>query len=164
MNTFLPRPPLSLIFATQALLFVLFVVGLGGMSLLPGFSATLAIAFPEYAGLRGPLLVLGTVFMVVGLIAVAVVALLVHRIYTGCVLERRSLVWVDMLVGAFVFAAVLVVVGFVVISIGQAGSLFLAIIQALTCLSFVVVACVTLVLRALLNSAIGMRVELDEVV
>lgn len=145
-------------------MFVLFIVGLGGMSLLPGFSATLAIAFPEYAGLRGSLLVLATALMVIGLIAVAMVAMLVHRIYTGCVLERRSLVWVDMLVGAFAFAAVVIGVSFVVISIGEAGSLFLAIIQALTCLSFVAVACVTLVLRALLSSAIGMRAELNEVV
>lgn len=142
----------------------MFVVGLGAVSLLPGFATALGAEFPEFAGLCGPLLALGITFMVVGLIALAMLALLVCRIYTGSVLERRSLVWVDVLVGAFVFAAVLIVVGFVVISIGQAGSLFLAIIQVLTCLSFVVVACVTLVLRTLLNSAIGMRAELAAVV
>lgn len=164
MTSFLPRPPLSLIVATEALLGVMFVVGLGAVSLLPGFATALGAEFPEFAGLRGPLLALGITFMVVGLIALAMLALLVCRIYTGSVLERRSLLWVDVLVGAFVFAAVLIVVGFVVISIGQAGSLFLAIIQVLTCLSFVVVACVTLVLRTLLNSAIGMRAELAAVV
>lgn len=164
MTSFLPRPPLSLIVATEALLGVMFVVGLGAVCLLPGFATALGAEFPEFAGLRGPLLALGITFMVVGLIALAMLALLVCRIYTGSVLERRSLVWVDVLVGAFVFAAVLIVVGFVVISIGQAGSLFLAIIQVLTCLSFVVVAGVTLVLRTLLNSAIGMRAELAAVV
>ena len=70
----------------------------------------------------------------------------------------------NVLVGTLVCAAALIVVGFVVISNGQAGSPFLALIQVMACLGLVVLACITLVLRSLLKSAIAMRTELDEVV
>ena len=50
------------------------------------------------------------------------------------------------------------------ISNGQAGSPFLALIQVMACLGLVALACITLVLRSLLKSAIAMATELEEVV
>jgi len=164
MDLDLPRPPLALIIATEALLGALFLVGLGAIALLPSFSANVAASLPEYAHLGGPLLAVAIAFTILGLVALAMVALLAHRVYSGTVLMRPSLLWVDVLVATLGCAVVLVIAGFVVISNGQAGSPFLALIQAMTCLVLAAVACITLVLRSLLRSAITMRAELDEVV
>ena len=164
MDLELPRPPLALVVATEVLLGVLFLVGLGAIALLPALSASVAMSLPEYADLRAPLLAMAIAFTVLGLIAVAMVALLVRRIYCGTMLTRPSLRWVDVLVATFGCAVVLIIAAFVVISNGQAGSPFLALIQAMACLTLIAVACITLVLRSLLRSAIAMRAELDEVV
>lgn len=164
MDLDLPRPPLALVIATEALLGVLFLVGLGAIALLPSFSANVAASLPEYGQLRGPLLAVAIAFTILGLVALAMVALLVHRVSSGTVLTRPSLLWVDVLVATFGCAVVLIITGFVVISNGQAGSPFLALIQAMACLTLIAVAGITLVLRSLLRSAIVMRAELDEVV
>ena len=164
MNLDTSRPPRALVISTEVLLGVLSLVGLGAIVLLPGVSASVADSLPEYADLRGPLLALAIAFTFLGLVALAMVALLVQRIYRETVLEQRSVMWVDVLVGTLVCAAALIVVGFVVISNGQAGSPFLALIQVMACLGLVALACITLVLRSLLKSAIAMRTELDEVV
>ncbi len=159
----MPRPPVPLVIATEALLGILFLVGLGAIALLPSFSANVATSFPEYAALRDPLLAIAITLTILGLIALAMVALLVHRIYRGTMLTRPSLLWVDVLVASAGCAIVLIVTGFVVIGNGQAGSPFLALALAMACLTLAAVACTTLVLRSLLRSAIAMRAELDEV-
>ncbi|MFV0425453.1 MAG: DUF2975 domain-containing protein [Beutenbergiaceae bacterium] len=164
MNLDLPRPPLALVVATGALLGILLLVGLGAIALLPSFSANVATSLPEYAELRVRLLAIAITFTILGLIALAMVALLVQRIYSGTMLTRPSLVWVDVLVATAGCAVVLIVTGFVVISNGQAGSPSLALVQAMACLTLVAVACITLVLRSLLRSAIVMRAELNEAV
>ena len=164
MNLDTSRPPRALVISTEVLLGVLSLVGLGAIVLLPGVSASVADSLPEYANLRGPLLALAITFTVLGLLALAMVSLLVQRIYGETVLEQRSVLWVNVLVGTLGLAAALIVVGFVVISNGQAGSPFLALIQVMACLGLVALACITLVLRSLLKSAIAMRTELDEVV
>lgn len=164
MDLDLPRPSLALLTATHVLLGTLFLVGLGAIALLPGFSANVAASLPEYAGLRDPLLAVAIAFTILGLIALAMVALLVHRIYSGTALTRRSLLWVDVIVATLACAVVLIITGFVLISNGQAGSPLLALIQVMACLTFIALACITLVLRPLLRNAILMRTELDEVV
>ena len=164
MNLDLSRPPLALVISTEALLGALSLVGLGAIALLPSVSASVADSLPEYANLRGPLLALAITFTVLGLLALAMVSLLVQRIYGGSMLEHRSVLWVNVLVGTQGLAAALIVVGFVVISNGQAGSPFLALMQVMACLGLVALACITLVLRSLLKSAIAMRTELDEVI
>lgn len=164
MDLDLPRPPLALVVATEALLGVLFLVGVGAIALLPSFSTNVAASLPEYAHLRGPLLTVAIAFTILGLVALAMVALLAHRVYRGTMLTRPSLLWVDVLVATFGWAVVLIITGFIVISNGQAGSPFLALIQAMACLTLIAVACITLVLRSLLRGAMAMRAELDEVV
>lgn len=164
MSPDLPRPPLALVVATEVLLGVLFLVGLGAIALLPGLSARVATSLPEYADLRDPLLAMAIAFTILGLIALTVVALLVRRIYGGTMLTRPSLRWVDALVVAFGCAIALIIAAFVVISNGQAGSPFIGLTQIMACLTFAAVACITLVLRSLLGSAIALRAELDEVV
>ncbi|QEO09655.1 DUF2975 domain-containing protein [Protaetiibacter larvae] len=164
MNPELPRPSLALVVVTQALLGVLFLLGIGTVALLPAFSAQLAESLPEYAGLRPPLLALAIGFMVLALIVLAMIALLIDRIRRGTVLTRASLLWVDGIVAALACAVVLVITGVVVISNGQAGNPLLALIHLLTVLALVVLACITLVLRSLLRHAILLRSELDEVV
>ena len=99
-----------------------------------------------------------------GLIALAMVALLVLRIHHGTVLTQPSLRWVDVIVATLACAVLLTITGFVVISNGQAGSPFIALIQAMACLALIATACITLVLRSLLRNAILLRSELDEVV
>lgn len=164
MNFDLPRPTRSLVIATEALVGVLFAVGFAATAMLPVFSAAVAEGYPEYASLRVPLVVAGIAFMALGLLALGSVASLVHRVYRGSVLVSSSLVWVDLLVGALVGAAVVVVVASVVISNGQAGSPFLLIVEVMVVLALMAIAGVTLVLRSLLRSAIDMRAELEEVV
>lgn len=164
MNLDLPRPSLGLVIVTQAFLGSLFLVGLGAIALLPSFSATVASSLPEYAGLRDPLLAVAMAFTILSLVALAMVALLVHRVYSGTMLTRPSLLWVDVIVTTLACAAVLIIIGFVAVSNGQAGSPFLALIQAMACLTLIALACITLVLRSLLRSAILLRTELDEVV
>lgn len=164
MDYDLPRPSLALVVVAQVLLGALFLVGIGTVVLLPGFSASVAASLPEYADLRVPLLVLTIALTVLGLVALAMVALLVHRIYHGTVLTRPSLLWVDVIVTTLFCAVVLIIMGFVTISNGQAGSPFLALIQAMACLTFIALACILLVLRSLLSHAILMRTELDGVV
>jgi hypothetical protein len=160
----LPRPPITLVLATEVLLGILFTVGLVAIALLPSFSADAAVTLPEYADLQVPLLTLAIVFTALGLLALAVVALLVLRIHRGTMLERASLRWVDGLVATLGAAVAVVIVGFVVISEGQAGSPFLALVQVMACLTLVALAGITLVLRSLLSGAIVLRAELDEVV
>lgn len=164
MNRDVPRPSPALVVATEALLGIMFLVGVGAIVFLPGLSADLATSFPEYASLRAPLLVIAITFAVLGLIAVTMVALLVLRISNGTVLARRSLVWVDVLIVSIGCAVALIAVGFVAVSNGQAGSPAVAFTQALTSLTLIAVACITLVLRSLLRDAMTMRAELDGVV
>lgn len=159
-----PRPAPSLVFITQSLLGALFLVGVGAIAILPGFSATVAASLPEYADLREPLLALAITLTVLVLISLAMVALLVHRIHCGTVLARSSLLRVDVLVTSLVCSVALDIIGFVVISNGQAGSPFLALIQVTAFLALIALACITLVLRSLLRHAILMQTELDEVV
>jgi hypothetical protein len=92
------------------------------------------------------------------------VALLVHRIQSGTMLARSSLLRVDVIVTSLVCIVALDVIGFVVISNGQAGSPFIALIQVTAFLALIAVACITLVLRSLLRHAILMQTELNEVV
>ncbi len=164
MNHDLPRPALPLVIVTQSLLGALFLVGIGAMALLPAFSANVAATLPEYADLRQPLLALAIAITMLALISLAMIALLVSRVHRGSVLARTSLLWVDVIVATLTCAVVLVIIGFIVISHGQAGSPFLALIQAMACLTLIALACITLVLRSLLRHAILMRTELDEVV
>jgi hypothetical protein len=146
MNTSLPRPPLALVVATQLFLGVLFGVGVAAIVLLPGVAASVAETLPEYTDLRGPVLASSIGFIALGLITIALISLLVHRIYRGTMLSKQ-----------------LVSVA-AVISGGQAGSPFLALILAMGILALLTIAGITLVLRSLLRSAIAMRAELDEVV
>ena len=83
MDLDLPHPSLGLVVTTQAFLGVLSLAGLAAVALLPGFSANVATSLPEYADLRGPLLAVAIALTTLGLVALAMVALLVHRIYTG---------------------------------------------------------------------------------
>jgi len=164
MNTSLPRPPLALVVATQLFLGVLFGDGIAAIALLPGVAASVAEALPEYADLRGPVLASSIGFNALGLITIALVSLLVHRIYRGTMLTRQSVIWVGALVAILVCAALQIVSGAAVISGGQAGSPFLALILAIGVLAILTIAGITLVLRSLLRNAIAMRAELDEVV
>jgi hypothetical protein len=79
-------------------------------------------------------------------------------------LSKQSVIWVDALVAILVCAALQLVSVAAVISGGQAGSPFLALILAMGILALLTIAGITLVLRSLLRSAIAMRAELDEVV
>jgi hypothetical protein len=164
MDYDLPRPSLALVLVTQFLLGTLFLVGIGALALLPGFSASVAMSLPEYAHLQSPLLALAIAFTVLGLIALVMVALLVLRIHHGTVLTHPSLLWVDVIVVTLACAAVLTIASFVVMSNEHAGNPFIALIQATACLTLTATACITLVLRSLLRNAILIRSELDEVV
>lgn len=158
------RPRLAHIVITISLLSVLFLLGVGAIALLPSVSAELSVSLPEYASLRAPLLTVSIAFTLTGLVAIAVIAILVLRIYTGTMLKRESLRWIDVLVAALGCAVALVIVSFVIISIGQAGSPFIALVQAMVCITLMTLACILIALRSLLRSAIEMRAELDEVV
>ena len=147
----IPRPSLPLIIATQALLVLLLLVGIGVLLALPGMSSGVADTFPEYAGLRTPLLGLSLAFCVLLQVAIVAAAVLVQRIRSGQMLLRASLLWVDVIVATLALAVVLVVVGFFVISDGQAGSPFLLLVQLVTILTLTALAGITLVLRSLLR-------------
>lgn len=164
MDTDLPRPPLGLVVTTQVFLGLLFLLGLSAIALLPGLASSAATNLPEYADLRDPLLALAVCLTILGLVALAMIALLVQRIYSGTVLNRSSVLWVDVIVAVLACAVVLIITGFFVISSGQAGSPFLALVQTTLCLGLIALACITLVLRSLLTHAILMRAELDAVV
>ncbi len=158
------HPPPALVFVTQALLGALFVVGVGAVILLPGISSSVATSLPEYAGLRTPLLAVAMAFTVLGLVTLVMISLLVHRIYRATILTRTSLLWVDSIVASLACAVIVVLISFVVVSNGQAGSPFVALLQAMTSLTLAVLACITLVLRSLLQRTIMISAELDEVV
>lgn len=164
MDLDLPRPSLGLVISTQVFLGILFLTGLAAVALLPGFSSNVATSLPEYAELRDPLLAITIALTILGLSALAMVALLVHRIYTGTMLTRPSLLCVDVLVAVLACAVLLDIMGFIAISDAQAGSPFIALVQIMAGLALVTLACITLVLRSLLRNAIVMRTELDEVV
>lgn len=164
MDTEFSRPARPLVIVTQALLGTALLIGIGAIALIPGLAADLAESFPEYADLRRPLLAIAVAVIVLALVALAMVILLVHRIHRGTILTRSSLLWVDVIVAALACAVVLDIIGFVVISNGQAGSPFIALVQAGACVALTTLACITLVLRSLLHHAIVMRSELDEVV
>jgi hypothetical protein len=164
MTSVLPRPSLPVVVATQFLLVLLLAVGVGTQIVLPEMSAALADTAPEYADLRTPLLALAIAGCVLLELAIVAAVVLVHRIHAGRMLVRSSLLWVDVIVAMLVLAIAIVVTGFVVISNGQAGSPFLALVQVVAIVSLAAFAGVTLVLRSLLRQAIVLRTELDEVV
>lgn len=159
-----PRPRFALIVITQALLGMLILLGLGTIALLPSVAASAAVSLPEYADLRAPLLAMCIAVVSLALLVLAVASLLVHRIRSGTILLHSSTRWVDAIVAAVACAIVLVIATFVIISNGQAGSPFLALTFTAGCLTLLVLACITLVLRSLLRHAILLRIELDEVV
>lgn len=158
------RPSLALVIAAELLLGALFLVGLGAIALLPAISADLAATLPEYEALRAPLLAVAIAFAILALVALALIGLLVYRVYSGSMLTRGSLRWVDVLVVTLGCAVVVLIAGFIVIDDGQAGTPILLLALVVGCLTFFTVGCVTLVLRSLLRNAIALRAELDEVV
>lgn len=160
----LPRPSLALTGVTQALLFLLLLVGVAVQILLPGLSAGAARSLPEYAELRLPLLFLAIAFCVLIQLAIIAAFVLVQRIRAGRMLVPASLLWVDVIVATLALAVALVVIGFFVISDGQAGSPFLLLVQVITVFTLAALVAITLVLRSLLRHAIVLRAELDEVV
>lgn len=164
MDQRLPRPSLALVAITQALLGALFLVGLGAIAVLPGLAESTAVALPEYAELRVPLLAVAIALTILALVALAMISLLVQRIRGGSILTRSSLLWVDVFIGTLACGAALVATGAVVIGNGQAGSPFLALVEATAFLVLLALAGITLVLRSLLRHAILLRTELDEVV
>lgn len=164
MDAATARPTTALVVVTQALLAIICAIGVAAVALLPGLSAYAAEQAPEYAELQIPLLALCIAFVLLALIGLAMVMLLVHRIYRGTILDRTSLLWVDVIVTVLVLAVVITVSMVVAIDNAQAGSPFLAIVFGLSLLGMIVLACITLVLRSLLRHAIVMRAELDEVV
>lgn len=164
MNISFPRPSFALVVATQLVLGALFIVGISALVFLPGFSTTVAVSLPEYADLQTPLLALVIAITVLAMMTLAIVAGLVNRIHRGTMLARSSLLLVDAIITSLVCGVVLVAAGFVVISNEQAGSPFIALIQAMACLALLALACITVVLRSLLRYAILLRDELNEVV
>ena len=164
MDSPLPRPPFVLVLATQVLLGTLFLAGIAAIAVLPGLATSVAESLPEYADLRDPLLAVVIAIVVLALGALIMVALLVHRIRDGSILNRTSLLWVDVIVATLACSIVLVVTGFALIGNAQAGSPFVALTLALALLGLGALACITLVLRSLLRQAMLIRTELDEVV
>lgn len=164
MNVSFPRPAFPLVVATQLVLGALFVVGIGAIIFLPGFSTNVAASLPEYAELQIPLLALVIAVTVLAMFTLVMVAELVNRIHLGTMLAPSSLLLVDAIITSFVCGVLLVVAGFVVISNAQAGSPFIALMQAMACLVLIALACITLVLRSLLRYAILLSDELNEVV
>ncbi len=164
MDQELPRPSLALVIITQSLLGALFLVGAGVLAILPSLSSTIATSLPEFAGLRDRLLALALAMVVLGLLALIMVSLLVHRIHRGTVLTRSSVLWVDVIVATIACHVVLLIVGLAVIDHGQAGSPWLALILGSACIALLALGSITLVLRSLLRHAISIRSELDEVV
>jgi len=164
MNLDLPRPNLALAVVTQALLGAMVVVGVSALVFLPVVSGRVATSVPEYADLRPPLLVISMSITALGLVVLAMVSLLVWRVWRGTILRRSSLRWADVIVASLFGGAALVVAMFVVVSNGQAGSPFVGLVQVGVCLVLTVLACVMLVLRSLLRQAILISDELDEVV
>lgn len=159
-----PQPPLPLVVVTQAALGLMLLVGIATIALLPAASAGAAVDLPEFAGLRLPLLALAIAFTALGVIALAMIVVLIHRIHRGTILTRSSARRVDILIAASIGGVALVLAAYVVISNGQSGFPALVIAQALTCLGLTAVACITLVLRSLPRTAISIRTELDEVI
>jgi Protein of unknown function (DUF3036). len=164
MDTEIPRPSTGLAIVTHVLLALLLVVGLGAIVALPSISASVAESFPEYAGLRAPLLTVSLALAGLGLVVIALVSLLVHRVWRGSVLSRSSVRWVDLIVVALALAIVLIVVGFVLISAAHAGSPFVALVAVMGLLGFATLTSIMLVLRSLLRRATLLSEELDVVV
>jgi hypothetical protein len=157
MNVSFPRPSFALVVATQLVLGALFIVGVGALVFLPGFSTTVAVSLPEYADLQTPLLALVIAITVLAMMTLAIVAGLVNRIHRGTMLAHSSLLLVDAIITSLMC-------GVVLISNEQAGSPFIALIHAMACLALLALACITVVLRSLLRYAILLRDELNEVV
>lgn len=158
------RPPLAFVIVAQILLGAIFLVGLATILLLIPVSTRMGENLPEFNSLVVPLLSICVGFIVAALIAVGMVSLLVTRIYRGTILDYSSLLRVDIIITAFACGAVLVVIGFFVVSDAQAGFPLLALAMLAACLVLLALASITVVLRSLLRHAIVMRTELDEVV
>lgn len=142
---------------TQSLLGTLFLVGAGALALLPGLSADIAASLPEYDGLRTPLLALSSAITGLALVSLAAVSLLLGRIHHGSVFVRSSLILLDVIMGALVCAVLLVGGAAFVISRGQAGSPFLALVLSVVCLVLCVLAYIVRVLRSRLRRSIPIR-------
>lgn len=116
-----PQPPLPLVVVTQAALGLMLLVGIATIALLPAASAGAAVDLPEFAGLRLPLLALAIAFTALGVIALAMIVVLIHRIHRGTILTRSSARRVDILIAASIGGVALVLAAYVVISNGQSG-------------------------------------------
>ncbi|KAF2413355.1 hypothetical protein B1729_10425 [Microbacterium sp. B35-04] len=154
MASDLPRPSLALVVVIQSVLGVLLLGGVGAIVFLPGTSANIAATFPEYADLRGPMLALSIAITVLALVALAMVAVLVHRSYRGTVRTRSSLLWIDVIVTTLACTVVLVIISFIVISNAQAGTPLLALMQVAACLALIALAWIALSLRSRLGHSI----------
>ncbi|MFD2757219.1 DUF2975 domain-containing protein [Gulosibacter faecalis] len=91
MQLNVPRPPLALVIATEALLGVLFLIGLSAIVLLPEFSANVATNLPEYADLRDPLLSLAIALTALGLIAIVCISLVLRSLLRNAIAMRAEL-------------------------------------------------------------------------
>ena len=152
-----PRPSLAHLVIIEACLGALFLVGIGAFVALPGVALRLAGHLPEYADLRGPLLALSLALTAVGLVVLAVVALLVHRLHAETMVARSSLVWMDALVISIACAVALIAWSFLMVSFAQAGTPALALAQVMTSIALITVACITLRWRSRLRHAISVR-------
>ena len=150
------KPAFGLAAATYVLLGSLFLVGLAALAVLPGLSRDIASSLPEYASLRVPLLSLSIAVIVLGLAAIALLALLLHRTYTDTILVRSSVRWVDALACVLAGAVALDITAYAVISEAQAGNPAIALVQIVACSTLLTFACITLAIRSRIRDAIAM--------
>ncbi len=160
----LPRPslPLALISAVALALLVIALVG-AEIALFP-LAEQSARRFPEVAHVQSPILALGISFVISAQASLFTVAVLIARVRSGRILDWSSVRWVDVLITLMgIGITLLIVIGFV---LGSSNAAHPGIVLGLVLGSLMLATfgCVTLVLRSLLQGAITLRSELDEVV
>ena len=155
--------------AVVALRVLLVVILVGSVAaqlvFFPVLAGQLAEVHPELAWLRWPLLAVVVLVILVGQLAVAAVWVLLTMVQHDSVFSERAFVWVDLVIGAAVLDALLVLAVNAFLSFGLHANppgLMLTLL-ALT-VAGAAVACLMVVMKGLLRKASTLKAELSEVI
>ncbi|HEX2133093.1 MAG TPA: DUF2975 domain-containing protein [Actinophytocola sp.] len=132
--------------------------------MVPLLAADLEGLNPDYAYLRTPLVVIVVLGVVTAQVVLVCVWRLVTMVHRGTVFSPAAFRYVDVVIGAFVAAALVTFALAVVLAPGEAVAPGIVLLICGVVVAILGVALVVLVLRMLLGQATRMRAELDEVI
>jgi hypothetical protein len=151
--------------ALQALIIALLaLLVIAQAFMIPAVAAGTAARNPEFAHLEVPGVLGGVVFL--GLVELVLLCIwrLLSLVRAEKIFSEKAFIWINVIIGALLAAAVLILASYVVLFIAQAANPGILILALLGVTVGIALALLMIVMRGLLRKALQLEQDLSEVV